>query len=140
MKIGFFDQTWVQKQRKQFGNNEKFSAALGDLLSAANPYGTTGDKASTTSPIECCICIGNMSTFQALFISPCSHCYHFKCVASMINQSAMFQCPLCRQVANLTASVSSDSLHLAGNEDVGELYVEQPIVGNNQFTQKKEIQ
>ena len=28
----------------------------------------------------------------------------------MVTQSPMFQCPLCRQVANLTASVSTDSL------------------------------
>lgn len=28
----------------------------------------------------------------------------------MVGQSAMFQCPLCRQVANLTASVSMESL------------------------------
>ncbi|RKO87810.1 hypothetical protein BDK51DRAFT_13298, partial [Blyttiomyces helicus] len=57
---------------------------------------------------DCCICIGAIGPFQALFIAPCSHCYHFKCVNSLLSQSAMFQCPLCRQVANLAASVSMD--------------------------------
>lgn len=117
MKVGFFDQAWVSDQRQK-ANPKLFSKALVQLLAAANPYGsgsTTTDKEDTE--IECCICIGAIAPFQALFISPCSHIYHHKCVSAMISQSAMFQCPLCRQVANLTASISSDSLHVPLNTD-----------------------
>lgn len=85
--------------------------ALTNLLAAANPYGGSSDSQDQGSKeIECCICINAIGPFQALFISPCSHIYHHKCVSSMINKSPMFQCPLCRQVANLTASISSGSL------------------------------
>lgn len=59
---------------------------------------------------DCCICIGPIAPYQALFVAPCSHCFHFKCVSQLVSASPMFQCPLCRQVANLTASVSTESL------------------------------
>lgn len=66
---------------------------------------------------ECCICMEETGPFQALFFAPCSHCYHYKCVSSIIVQSAMFQCPLCRQVANLTASVSTENLNKITDDD-----------------------
>ena len=116
VKVGFFDQEWVINQRKK-ANPVKFNNALTDLMAAANPYAISDQTPKEATDVECCICINTMAPFQALFISPCSHCYHFKCVASLISQSAMFQCPLCRQVANLTASVSSDSLHIPGAND-----------------------
>ncbi|KAI8910777.1 SMAD/FHA domain-containing protein [Gorgonomyces haynaldii] len=119
-RIGFFDQSWVKAQKKK-ANPVKFNNALSDLLAAANPYATGNeeqkDRTEPAAEVECCICISAMSPYQALFISPCSHCYHFKCVASLIRQSPMFQCPLCRQVANLTASVSTDSLNVPGTND-----------------------
>jgi RING-like zinc finger len=110
MKVGFFDQSWVRAQQKK-SNPQKFTKALAELLAVSNPYGTSAAKDENCAEIECCICINAIAPFQALFISPCSHIYHHKCVAAMINHSPMFQCPLCRQVANLTASVSSESLH-----------------------------
>jgi RING-like zinc finger len=115
MKVGFFDQTWVSNQRKKT-NPQKFTNALTELLSVANPYGTNDGKVENPEEIECCICINAIAPFQALFISPCSHIYHHKCVAAMISKSPMFQCPLCRQVANLTASVSSEALDIPMEE------------------------
>ncbi|KAH6598954.1 hypothetical protein BASA50_003461 [Batrachochytrium salamandrivorans] len=110
LKVGFYDQSWIESQ-KQKANPSRFSAALRSLLAATNPYAiTSNDSSHDNGPSECCICIGEIAPYQALFIAPCSHCYHYKCVATIVVQSAMFQCPLCRQVANLTASVSSDSL------------------------------
>ena len=87
----------------------RFKKALQQLLSATNPYSTHKDEQHDHS-VDCCICISPIGPFQALFIAPCSHCYHYKCVGYLIAQSPMFQCPMCRQVANLTASVSSDDL------------------------------
>ncbi|KAJ1548467.1 hypothetical protein HK096_001871, partial [Nowakowskiella sp. JEL0078] len=102
--------------QKKNGNPVRFKQALKALLAATNPYGsvkddTTDDGGST----DCCICIGPIGPYQALFVAPCSHCYHFKCISSLIHQTPMFQCPLCRQVANLTASVSMESL---GEDDL----------------------
>jgi Zn finger protein HypA/HybF involved in hydrogenase expression len=112
VKLGFHDQSWLVEQRAN-ANPERFANALKQLLAATNPYGEKNAQIQEEEGnVDCCICIGKIAPFQALFIAPCSHCYHFKCVQYLIAQSAMFQCPLCRQVANLTASVSSDSLNV----------------------------
>jgi hypothetical protein len=85
------------------------------LLNSTNSsHESQRDDAEVT---ECCICYEETGPFQALFLAPCSHCYHYKCVMSIIVQSAMFQCPLCRQVANLTASVSTENLNAIPIED-----------------------
>lgn len=68
-----------------------------------NPNSTKEDE---NCPTDCCICINAMSPFQALFLAPCSHCFHYKCVTTLLGAGFMFQCPLCRQVANLEASVA----------------------------------
>ncbi|KAI9095578.1 hypothetical protein DFS34DRAFT_626469 [Phlyctochytrium arcticum] len=111
VRVGFYDQSWVQAQRRK-ANPARFRTALKMLLVAANPYAsaTNEQAADESTTTDCCICIGAIGPFQALFIAPCSHCYHYKCVHSLLAQSAMFQCPMCRQVANLAASVSMDSL------------------------------
>jgi hypothetical protein len=108
MKVGFHDQSWLAAQRAN-ANPQRFSAALKQLMDATNPYATHSEQ-SSEGETDCCICIGSIAPYQALFIAPCSHVFHFKCVAYLIAQSPMFQCPMCRQVANLTASVSSDDL------------------------------
>ncbi|KAI8895536.1 hypothetical protein BC833DRAFT_600936 [Globomyces pollinis-pini] len=116
LKLGFHDQTWLQTQR-QNANPQRYSQALKSLMAAANPYGHKDSDPNDTSDTECCICLGAIAPYQALFISPCSHTYHFKCVSTLISTSPMFQCPLCRQVANLTASVSCSSLHGESNNE-----------------------
>ena len=63
-----------------------------------------------TQPVDCCICLNAMAPFQALFLAPCSHCYHFKCVTPLLGAGYMFQCPMCRQVANLEATVVTDDV------------------------------
>ncbi|KAJ1733239.1 hypothetical protein LPJ72_002967 [Coemansia sp. Benny D160-2] len=57
---------------------------------------------------ECCICLYPMIAFQALFVSPCSHCFHYKCVKPILFTSTAFNCPLCRTYADLEASVTID--------------------------------
>ncbi|KAJ2015279.1 hypothetical protein IWW57_005715 [Coemansia sp. S610] len=49
-----------------------------------------------------------MIGFQALFVAPCSHCFHFKCVKPILFTSTGFSCPLCRTYADLEASVTID--------------------------------
>lgn len=112
-----------------FDFKRRFSAALKQMISATNPYADKKEEEITDSAdVDCCICIGPIAPYQALFFAPCSHCYHFKCVAYLVSQSPMFQCPLCRQVANLTASVSSESL-AEGNK----ITVPLPVLGKKYF-------
>jgi hypothetical protein len=100
----------VIQQRRQ-ANPTRFRAALKALLSATNPYSShsADDDINSKSSVDCCICLCGIGPFQALFVAPCSHCFHYKCVTPILSTGNMFQCPLCRQVANLVASVSMES-------------------------------
>ncbi|KAL0084450.1 hypothetical protein J3Q64DRAFT_1699818 [Phycomyces blakesleeanus] len=55
---------------------------------------------------ECCICLCAMAPFQALFISPCAHSYHYKCIRPLLKSHPGFQCPICRTYSDLEASVA----------------------------------
>lgn len=56
---------------------------------------------------ECCICLYAIAPFQALFIAPCSHIFHFKCLRPIVFQNYPgFSCPLCRSYFDLEASVA----------------------------------
>lgn len=89
---------------------ERFKRALQQLLTATNPYSSNQKDDQNDTSVDCCICIGEIGPFQALFIAPCSHCFHFKCVQHFVRDTVMFPCPICRQVANLEASVSMESV------------------------------
>ncbi len=79
--------------------------ALRALLAATNPDANTPSDARCT---ECCICLSTLAPLQALFLAPCSHCFHYRCVVPLLHPNIMFQCPLCRQVANLEANVACE--------------------------------
>ncbi|TPX58780.1 hypothetical protein PhCBS80983_g02909 [Powellomyces hirtus] len=85
-------------------NPERLRTAVGNLISAMNP--TAGPHDVPTS--ECCICLNSLSPFQSLFLAPCSHCFHYKCVTPLLGSGIMFLCPMCRQVANLEAAIAED--------------------------------
>ena len=56
---------------------------------------------------ECCICLYAIAPFQALFVAPCSHVFHFKCLRPIVYQNYPgFSCPLCRNYYDLEASVA----------------------------------
>lgn len=58
---------------------------------------------------ECCICLNAMTASQALFLAPCSHMYHYKCMRPLLDKHfPAFACPLCRVYSNLDASVDED--------------------------------
>ncbi|TPX56843.1 hypothetical protein PhCBS80983_g04268 [Powellomyces hirtus] len=114
--------------KKKLSLMNMFRQVLGSLLTLTNPYaGSTATSASPTAQVaDCVICLSGIGPYQALFLAPCSHCYHFKCVKSLLSQGHMFLCPLCRQVANLDASVSMDSLcELAGGPEVDDMDTQQ---------------
>jgi hypothetical protein len=95
----------------------RLHAALKSLIAAASPLTNRSDDPNST--VDCAICLNCIAPFQALFLAPCSHCFHFKCIKPLLdNQGVMFLCPMCRQVANLEASVSSENL-LEGFDEAG---------------------
>ncbi|KAJ3238924.1 hypothetical protein HDU81_006935 [Chytriomyces hyalinus] len=123
MKVVITTSSITVHQRKK-ENPARFRAALKSLLSATNPYSSNTPISTAVFPsavtpttphqpagsVDCCICLCSIGPFQALFLSPCSHCYHYKCIRNLLEAHHMFQCPMCRQVANLDASVSMESL------------------------------
>lgn len=62
------------------------------------------------SSVDCCICLNEIAPCQALFLAPCAHSYHYKCVNGLLGAGFLFQCPMCRQVANLEASVADNEV------------------------------
>ncbi|KAG0325751.1 hypothetical protein BGZ99_000196 [Dissophora globulifera] len=67
---------------------------------------TTANAASST---DCCICLFRIASFQSLFVAPCSHVYHYKCIRPLLMATHPgFLCPLCRTFADLEDSVEID--------------------------------
>ncbi|KAJ2796767.1 hypothetical protein H4S07_006124 [Coemansia furcata] len=90
-------------RRQVLENIQNAYHAIGTAQDAA-----AGGAAAGASNNECCICLYQMIAFQALFVAPCSHCFHFKCVKPILFTSTGFSCPLCRTYADLEASVTVD--------------------------------
>ncbi|KAI8817239.1 uncharacterized protein EV422DRAFT_509079 [Fimicolochytrium jonesii] len=82
----------------------RLKGALENLITAMNPSASSSDIPTS----ECCICLNNLSPLQSLFLAPCSHCFHYKCVTPLLGSGGMFLCPMCRQVANLDANVADE--------------------------------
>lgn len=58
---------------------------------------------------DCSICLSKIKPCQAVFISPCSHSWHYQCVRRLLmNSYPQFVCPNCRSVCDLEASIDSD--------------------------------
>jgi len=55
---------------------------------------------------DCCICLFTVTIRQALFIAPCSHTFHYKCIRPLLeSHHPAFSCPLCRTFADLEDDV-----------------------------------
>lgn len=86
---------------------------------------------------ECSICLGNVlvgqdtiliacsmlitnQPCQALFVAPCAHVWHYKCIRPMLegrnSQYPQFQCPNCRAYTDLEADVDVDMEEWAEEE------------------------
>ncbi|KAG9253775.1 uncharacterized protein F5Z01DRAFT_127912 [Emericellopsis atlantica] len=72
---------------------------------------TMGKDAETASvggsSHDCSICLNMIAPCQSLFVAPCSHTWHFKCVRSLLTgpHYPLFVCPNCRAGADLEADV-----------------------------------
>ncbi|KAF2398746.1 SMAD/FHA domain-containing protein, partial [Trichodelitschia bisporula] len=60
---------------------------------------------------ECSICLMSIAPCQSLFVAPCSHVWHYKCIRPILNGSTYphFLCPNCRAVADLEADLDDQS-------------------------------
>ena len=115
-----------------FADELASSNALKQLREIAIPQGAPGavkkTASSKTSLPDCCICEYRSSSEiphnqlmdqyaglfavtiqQALFIAPCSHAFHYKCIRPLLEtHHPAFSCPLCRTFANLEEDVEVD--------------------------------
>ncbi|KAJ2612271.1 hypothetical protein H4S08_002769 [Coemansia sp. RSA 1365] len=95
------NRTWQRSKENPF--RRQVMANIQNAYHANSPTGGGADNSN-----ECCICLYQMVAFQALFLAPCSHCFHYKCVKPILFTSTGFNCPLCRTYADLEASVTID--------------------------------
>ncbi|KAK4106324.1 hypothetical protein N658DRAFT_415723 [Parathielavia hyrcaniae] len=67
---------------------------------------TAGNNASGSSQ-DCSICLNSIAPCQCLFVAPCSHTWHYKCIRSLLTSPSypIFICPNCRAAADLEAEV-----------------------------------
>ncbi|KAG8925329.1 hypothetical protein FRC02_009770 [Tulasnella sp. 418] len=91
-----------QGREWQGGANAFNTAALKQLRTLQ--AGDSDPKARTVG--DCCICLFSVGVCQSLFIAPCSHAFHYKCIRPMLElHHPGFSCPLCRTFADLEADV-----------------------------------
>ncbi|RKF55609.1 putative ring finger protein [Erysiphe neolycopersici] len=65
-------------------------------------------KATSSRPSQdCSICLCPIAPCQPLFVAPCSHTWHYKCIRVIINGPHWphFICPNCRSIADLEAEL-----------------------------------
>jgi pSer/pThr/pTyr-binding forkhead associated (FHA) protein len=132
------NRTWQQKANpfslnalnnlRSLGGTPNTITRTSSNASPAIPQGSDNSLPATNSsasPIlpaqveieECCICLFAIAPFQALFLAPCSHTYHYKCIRPLLVQNhPAFSCPICRTYADLEANVAVEA------EEVLEMY------------------
>lgn len=83
--------------------------------------------AGSSSSQDCSICLNSIAPCQSLFVAPCSHTWHFKCVRALLTspQYPIFICPNCRAGADLEADVEEPTEDWQNMEDFED--PEQPV-------------
>ncbi|KAI0635058.1 SMAD/FHA domain-containing protein [Trametes polyzona] len=100
----------VEVGREWQNHTNPFNAnALKQLKTIAIPKQSVsaGKKVAAKSTLpDCCICLFGVTIHQALFIAPCSHAFHYKCIRPLLEaHHPAFSCPLCRTFADLEEDV-----------------------------------
>lgn len=99
----------IEMGREWQAHSNPFNAnALKQLKEIAIPNGgpLTKKTAPKSALPDCCICLFAVTINQALFIAPCSHAFHYKCLRPLLEtHHPAFSCPLCRTFANLEEDV-----------------------------------
>lgn len=72
-----------------------------------------------TNLLECTICLTSVRPGQPLFISACTHGWHYKCIRPLLVRTyPQFQCPNCRLVYDLEEEDDDTDEELVENEDI----------------------
>ncbi|KAI9790689.1 MAG: hypothetical protein M1816_004830 [Peltula sp. TS41687] len=82
------------------------------LQNLAVENGPGGSDTGSTHTSDCSICLLAVAPCQSLFVAPCSHVWHYKCIRPILSSGstwARFQCPNCRAVADLDAEIEEVS-------------------------------
>lgn len=101
---------------------KSLKALAGPLSAAANKPAGKGLK---TQLGDCCICLFPVTIRQSLFITPCSHTFHYKCIRPLLEtHHPGFCCPLCRTFADLEEDVEvevdlDDGMEMDDDDDDG---------------------
>ncbi|KAK3955279.1 hypothetical protein QBC32DRAFT_205756 [Pseudoneurospora amorphoporcata] len=68
---------------------------------------SSANGASQSYSQDCSICLNSIAPCQSLFVAPCSHTWHYKCIRSLLSSPSypQFICPNCRAAADLEAEV-----------------------------------
>lgn len=91
------NKSWIRKTKA-------FTREAHARMKLINPEFDKGEK------IQCVICLEDLKPYQAMFTSPCSHSYHYKCIRRVILRTyPQFSCPTCRALSDLEANEESDS-------------------------------
>ncbi|KAI3343721.1 hypothetical protein F4824DRAFT_440864 [Ustulina deusta] len=80
---------------------------LRDLTSTA----AAASSSASSHTQDCSICLNAIAPCQSLFVAPCSHTWHYKCIREMLHGPSwpIFMCPNCRATADLDAEVDEPS-------------------------------
>ncbi|KAI0765072.1 SMAD/FHA domain-containing protein [Fomes fomentarius] len=107
----------IEVGREWQNHTNPFNAnALKQLKAIAIPTAlssSNGKKVAAKSSLpDCCICLFGVTIHQALFIAPCSHAFHYKCIRPLLEtHHPAFSCPLCRTFADLEEDVEVEVDH-----------------------------
>lgn len=103
-----FNRSWQRKVRQFNIDIHKKLKGLA-ITNESGVQSPLGDGANGQDLSECAICLLGLEPCQALFISPCSHCWHFKCIRPIIMKSyPQFYCPNCRSICDLESDIEED--------------------------------
>ncbi|KAF3908402.1 hypothetical protein ABW21_db0200700 [Orbilia brochopaga] len=81
-------------------------AAHRRIQNLGKPSVNKGAAGSDAHAGECAICLLNIAPCQPLFVAPCSHVWHYKCIRPVIEQNyPILPCPNCREIADLEAEI-----------------------------------
>ncbi|TRM59030.1 hypothetical protein BD626DRAFT_409606 [Schizophyllum amplum] len=91
---------------------------LKTLAVSTDPTKMSNGKVAPKSSIpDCCICLFAVTIRQALFIAPCSHTFHYKCIRPLLeSHHPAFSCPLCRTFADLEEDVEVELMEDPADE------------------------
>ncbi|KAK9772660.1 hypothetical protein SCAR479_10711 [Seiridium cardinale] len=85
----------------------------------------TSTDASASHAQDCSICLNAIAPCQSLFVAPCSHTWHYKCIRELLlgPSHPIFTCPNCRAAADLDADIEEpdedwQQLDDSGAEDI----------------------